>query len=878
VRFGKGAWFVATLAFAACSESETEPVSRVREPVEAFQRGVYYDIGFAPAPSFAALRAQRPAASDFQIVESMSRELATLGLPSWSSGAIMLPALSGVNGVPLRAPLPADSALRFSCGATLISPSYVVTAGHCVTLDGDVTALKLTMYRPTAALAESYLASTVLSGDFPLYTHPVLDAADGYLVDEYACSVVSRCYDQNVACADSGADVALLRCDGAPGQKYGYSNVMRDNPTGLEALVVWKHELYDMGENPVRQDLVDHYMRRGSGYAQNYHYFEQGNQLLPLRSIPWSDGSLPRFLDARSADLYGCHGTSGSGMFARMPGSAEFRLAGTVAVGTADISEYLCGHVPSLSGSPAGPGVVGFRARWQPATFLASFESTIDQDCKTRGEIERDLEGLPFDPGSHQIASVFSHLDCAISDFAADGSRRTPPALGAYADRQIDDPGTGTEHLAQGFALEAGADYRFGVQVETFGACSTSDCGHLELRHGAVTATLPLPLVPAMTSAVTLFSSEVTGPVELGVRNVGIQRGLSSLVLIREGQVNSFDALEDRLEASLSVLADNGDVRAGGLPMRFVGDGSVGFAARLEPGERMSLLRQALPAGRRFTLRIGTTDFTDLACGLLDTQGFRESTVPCSSVVVLDDREGTEGRLGVYLELPTTATTAREIRYVAVASDAARDADADAVPDVLDNCPSDWNPSQLECLEIPPDPAGGAGGEAGAATPEAGGEGGRPLVAGAGGDAGGDAGGNAEPAGGGGATTDAGRSGSGAGDGGEESVDQGGASGFAGADPTPGAGVGGETSTPPGEGGQAATPPLGGSAGSAGSGGSAGSAAKKSTGCDCSTTSTGRDARGIGLFLLGVLALTRRRRERSRETSTTLRAAVARPA
>jgi MYXO-CTERM domain-containing protein len=839
----------------------------VREPVEAFQRGVYYDIGFAPAASFAALRGARPSASDFEIVESLSRELATLGLPSWSSGALTLPALNGVNGTPLRAPLPADSAVRFSCGATLISPSYAVTAGHCVTLDGDVTAIKLTLYRPTAALAEAYLPSTVLSGNFPLYTHPMLDAEDGYLFDEYACSVVSRCYDQNLACADSGADVALLRCDGAPGEKYGYSNVLRDNPTGLEALVVWKHELYDMGENPVRQDLVDHYMRRGSGYAQNYHYFEQGNQLLPLRSIPWSNGSVPRFLDARSADLYGCHGTSGSGMFARTAGSAEFRLAGAVSTGTADIGDYLCGHVPSLSGMAAGPGVVGFRARWQPATFLASFESAIDQDCKTRGAIARDLDGLPFAPGSHRVASVFSHLDCAISDFAADGSRRTPPALGAYVDRQIDDPGTGAEHIAQGFALEAGADYRFGVQVETFGACSTSDCGHLELRHGAVTATLPLPLVPAMTSAVTLFSSETSRPIELGVRNVGIQRGLSSLVLIREGQVNSFDALEDRLEASLSVLADNGDVRAGGLPMRFVGDGSVGFAARLEPGERMSLLRQALPAGRRFTLRIGTTDFTDLACGLLDTQGFRAITGPCSSVVVLDDREGTEGRLGVYLELPVTATTAREIRYVAVASDAARDADADAVPDVLDNCPNAWNPAQLECLEIPPDPAAGAGGEAGASTTEAGGEGGQRLIAGAGGEAGGH---TVQPPGEGGATAQGGTSGGEAGDGGAENHGQGGESGVAGANATPSAGEGGETSTPPAEGGQNTTPPLGGSAGSSAGAGQAGeggskSAAKKSSGCDCRTSREQRGTSGLGVFLLGLLALTRRRRERARE-------------
>ena len=54
--------------------------------------------------------------------------------------------------------------------------------------------------------------------------------------------------------------MALLRCEGSPGEKYGYSNVLRENPTGREALVVWKHELYELGENPVRQELVDHYI------------------------------------------------------------------------------------------------------------------------------------------------------------------------------------------------------------------------------------------------------------------------------------------------------------------------------------------------------------------------------------------------------------------------------------------------------------------------------------------------------------------------------------------------------------------------------------------------------------------------------------------
>jgi MYXO-CTERM domain-containing protein len=306
----------------------------------------------------------------------------------------------------------------------------------------------------------------------------------------------------------------------------------------------------------------------------------------------------------------------------------------------------------------------------------------------------------------------------------------------------------------------------------------------------------------------------------------------------------------------LSVVADNGDVRAGYLPMRFVGDGSVGFQARLEPGERMSLLRQALPAGRRFTLRIGAPDFTDMNCGLIDTQGFRASTQPCDSVVVLDDRASTEGRLGVYLELPTTATTPREIRYVAVASDAARDGDGDEIPDVLDNCPNDWNPSQQDCVEVP-EGAGGAGGE--------GGEAGSPAISGAGGEAGnGGAGeGGVREPGEAGAAGDGTAGAAGDPDGGANESGAGGVPAAGGTFATTGGGAG-EGATPSAEGGSTSVPPTGGSAGQAGT--SAGATAtkpapKRESGCGCRTHEGGAPG-ASGWLALALAAFTLRRRRR----------------
>jgi hypothetical protein len=161
--------------------------------------------------------------------------------------------------------------------------------------------------------------------------------------------------------------------------------------------------------------------------------------------------------------------------------------------------------------------------------------------------------------------------------------------------------------------------------------------------------------------------------------------------------------------------------------MRFTGDGKAGFEALLMPGERLALLRQALAPGHAWSVRLGSTSYDGLRCGLLDGSGTPLLAEPCAALLRLDDRAGTEARLGFYVELAaSTSRASAEIRWVALASDAARDTDGDGVPEVLDNCPGDWNAAQGDCSEEPPPigPSGGAGatgeggagGEAGAAT------------------------------------------------------------------------------------------------------------------------------------------------------------------
>jgi hypothetical protein len=245
---------------------------------------------------------------------------------------------------------------------------------------------------------------------------------------------------------------------------------------------------------------------------------------------------------------------------------------------------------------------------------------------------------------------------------------------------------------------------------------------------------------------------------------------------------------------------------------------------------------------------------------LLDRTGAPLASTACSEIFTLDDRAGTEARLGVYVELASgTARTSAALRYVALASDAARDGDADGVPEVLDNCPNDWNAAQAECAEEP-DANGGAGGEGGASDGGAGASNGGA----AGDDAneageGGGAGETPSPTGG---TSDGGTSNGGAGMSGNA-----GASGGAGVSGTSGLGgtaANGGTGAAAGSSGASGTSGNAGSTGAAaGAAGSSATTARNSendSGCGCRAVGERHGSRSPWLALaLGVAVLQRRR-------------------
>src|SRR3954470_2797924 len=89
-----------------------ESVGQIEQQVELHDRGASYDFAFVPAPPL-------------QLGEALSALQARLtrhAFATQASGAIFAPLLDAA-GVPSTQ---FGSAVRFTCGATMISPSYVI--------------------------------------------------------------------------------------------------------------------------------------------------------------------------------------------------------------------------------------------------------------------------------------------------------------------------------------------------------------------------------------------------------------------------------------------------------------------------------------------------------------------------------------------------------------------------------------------------------------------------------------------------------------------------------------------------------------------------------------------------------------------------------
>jgi hypothetical protein len=684
---------LAALGCAPAPERERDRIPAAQSAVELAGRGTIFTLA-------TALTGQRSRIA--RLREEASR----------ATGAIV-PDLVDASGAPLRAAN--GTRMRGTCGVTFVAPSYAVTAAHCV--DGtimDMTTLAVEMYRPTPALDQGFLAATALTGTFPDFQHARLGPGDGYLVERVHCELVSRCsdaYGGAVSCEAAmatGADAALVRCDGAPGARFGFLDVATtDEPAG-EVFMPWKHEVYDVPvDSSMQDDRFQHYVvYAGPTTGNNYHYFAADaagvdvNQLLPLVSADFADGTPHHKLGAGApggTDLFGCHGTSGSGVL--QPGARGFlELLGPVLFGNDELDTFLCDHDPSLLGSSRGPGATGISYGPLALTryLLARNQAAVDADC---------------DPFAAGRTTLYTHLDClrrgllALPGAAAFAARLAAPTAPSGLD-DLQGPvatlAAGDSVGLSGFTLAAGERYRVGLEARADAACAAPPCPRLAVGIGAQAEVLAQSLDGAApTPLAATYQADATGTaaLTLTVDAAGASAvEVGALTLRPEAEVEAFDSFAERLQA---VLFDLGGDPAAPQPARFVGDGKQGFALWLLPSERAVLTRQALAPGHLWSARFSSSGAAALSCGLLDAAGQVAARADCTSgFVQLDDRASTAAaRAGFFIESAAGGQPAA-IDDLVLVSDAMPDGDGDSIPDVLDPCPRGPLPAGGEPLEI----------------------------------------------------------------------------------------------------------------------------------------------------------------------------------
>lgn len=314
------------------------------------------------------------------------RATASLQVP-WRDGAGQQ--LAASDGTPIRA----------TCGVTFIDRTHAITAAHCVP-KSDVPD------PPSAELPVDFIDVTVaadwrrasrldVASGFPSWSHAPITT--GYDVTTITCSVAVRCGSEfgpyrcpDAATADD-VDIAMLECpEGMPADR-GPVAVAESDPERGPVSMFWFHEIYDVPSKPsfrasaddfaVEDPLFEHYSAYAASPTENFHYFGGGrNQLLPLASVAWSDGS-PRVRVGRTGytvftDMFGCHGTSGSGVLQRNDATGRYELLGPVTLGGPQWGNaYLCTDPDALRHGSANIGYAILRATRAVAALGADASS-----------------------------------------------------------------------------------------------------------------------------------------------------------------------------------------------------------------------------------------------------------------------------------------------------------------------------------------------------------------------------------------------------------------------------------------------------------------------------------------------------------------------
>jgi hypothetical protein len=298
---------------------------------------------------------------------------------------------TGFVEIPIPGYAPVDGApVRGTCGVTFVTPRYAVTAAHCVPSWWVSPTTNLTVKRARInTVSDARLASAeTVTGTWPTYAHSQVTAAEGYsLTTHNDCRVVVRC--QNAGATGSSAfgnyncppgaesDIAVLRCPSRSISSSWLPVAQTDPETGPGIEMRWSHEVLNFPSDVLTappSDMQAHYTLKGT-FDTNYHYLGGSkNQLMPLRALPWPDGT-PRSRTVVGGtvvwtDLFGCHGTSGSGIL--KTASVPELLGPAIGGGnmSSPVGSLLC-HPPDRVS--AGTSMLSYTrlARTQAATWVA---------------------------------------------------------------------------------------------------------------------------------------------------------------------------------------------------------------------------------------------------------------------------------------------------------------------------------------------------------------------------------------------------------------------------------------------------------------------------------------------------------------------------
>jgi hypothetical protein len=706
----------------------------VQERVEKAELGLTFQVDFQAPPGILQLPNK---------LDLFARTKS--GDPARATGASFVHQLNQTTRAPIFV---GTTPIRTACGFTLVSPSFGFTAGHCASDFDELNpgdTIDVEMYRPEPKLANTWQSHTQLNDNgWPNFVNPSpLTAADGYQVDTFTCNLAARCgqgankssgsaFNCPASVDQSKADSALIQCAGRPGDRYGYLNVAAtDVPMG-PVVIHWKHEVYNIPVTAVGGDnsFADHYIVQPGGtptgsFANNFHYFGGGkNQLLPLTSINWPGGVQTkkltgiRFDGTVQTDAPGCHGTSGAGVLQQDPTTGNFDLLGPSRTGDPELNLMLCDHVPqrSISNLNIGPrnaGTPGINYTSLPEVqaIYNQFKDSIETgDCRVRpgaspfsadafyfnSRCQKTFFRLPSVPPVWTLPVPIAAPRCSTVTCIS------PSGIDSISDSFGSLPGGSAAALA-GLSLVAGARYRIAFDAISSCNCPPDQplcdeaCPDLNVTlQGQPALSLRLPARDTVSHLSAVVTAGSTGAADLQFAIARAPISLGNIAVVAEGAANHFDTPADRMEVSLVPVALGGS--PGVMPMRCVGDGKSGFAAQLEPGERMVLTRQALVLSNLFA-RFSASSSAGMSCGVVDEGGAVVHRVsPCdpTRLVQLSSEDMIGTPAGFFVEIDTNGTTS-VIDDFTVVSGAAPDADGDGIPDAVDNCPAVSNPAQEDC-------------------------------------------------------------------------------------------------------------------------------------------------------------------------------------